>query len=145
MNALKLAVIVAALTLAIAACGESTNKPNVAENTSKPVAPATPSAANKAPNELAAAKELYAVNCQICHRDTGKGGEVTVEGKKLKPEDLTSDKIKKRDDAKLLKDITDGYPDEGMPAFKGKLSEDQIKQVIKHIRALQGAGSMATS
>jgi mono/diheme cytochrome c family protein len=95
-------------------------------------------------NELATGKELYAVNCQVCHRDTGKGGKVTVEGKKLQPEDLTSDKMKKRDDAKLFDDISGGVADEGMPAFKDKLSPEQIRTIIKHIRSLQ-AGPPVTS
>ena len=81
--------------------------------------------------------EVYATNCMICHKDTGKGGKVSIEGKNLRVADLTSEKMKKHSDEKLFEYISDGLPDEGMPAFKGKLSEDQIRSVVAHVRALQ--------
>jgi mono/diheme cytochrome c family protein len=142
MNALKLAVIVAAITFAIAACGQTATKPNVAENVNKAAVIASPDTGTKPVDELASGNELYVTNCQICHRDTGKGGKITVEGKHLDPIDLTSDKVKKRDDAKLLKQIGEGAPDDGMPAFKDKLSPDQIKQIVQYVRKLQ-AGPVA--
>jgi len=133
MNALKLTVIVAAIAFFIAACGQTQTQPNTASvNKASVTAPVS----NAKP--IDPGQELYATNCQICHRDTGKGGKVTVEGKKLEPQDLTADKIKNRDDAKLLKQITNGAPDDGMPAFKDKLSEEQIKQIIQHVRKVQG-------
>lgn len=135
MNALKLVVVVAAIGLAIIACRPNASTPN---NTgSANVTTAAPPTNTKPVDELAAGQELYVTNCQICHRDNGKGGKVTVEGKKLDPEDLTSDKMKKHDDAKILKHISDGAPDDGMPAFKDKLSADQIKQIVQYIRKLQ--------
>ena len=81
--------------------------------------------------------ETYATNCMICHKDTGKGGKTTVKGKTLNAADLTSEKRKKQSDEELFKDISEGVPDEGMPAFQGKLSEDQIMAVVAHIRKLQ--------
>ena len=73
----------------------------------------------------------------ICHKDTGKGGKVTIKGKSLNPADLTSEKMKKLSDEKLFKDISEGVPDEGMPEFKGKLSEEQIRSVVAQVRQLQ--------
>jgi mono/diheme cytochrome c family protein len=147
MNAIKLVVfIVAAATIFAAACGPKATQPNTtAENSTKPVTVASPATSAKPVDELASGQELYVTNCQICHRDTGKGGKVTVEGKKLDPEDLTSSKMKKHDDAKLFEHISDGVTDEGMPAFKDKLSPEQIKQVVQYIRKLQGGtGTPAT-
>jgi mono/diheme cytochrome c family protein len=83
------------------------------------------------------ADENYVTNCMICHKDTGKGGKVTIDGKSLKVADLTSEKMKKRSDEALAKDIREGVPDEGMPAFEGKLSDDQITSVVAYIRRLQ--------
>src|SRR3954468_19189671 len=34
--------------------------------------------------------DLYTEKCMICHKDTGKGGKVTMRGKTLDPADLTS-------------------------------------------------------
>ena len=83
------------------------------------------------------ADDIYATNCMICHKDTGKGGKVTINGKSLTADDLTSEKMKNHPDDELAKRISEGVPDEGMPAFKGKLSDDQIKSVVAHVRGLQ--------
>ena len=58
-------------------------------------------------------------------------------GKNLNAEDLTSEKMKKLPDSKLFEYISEGVPDEGMPAFKGRLSEDQISSAVAYIRKLQ--------
>ena len=46
-------------------------------------------------------------------------------------------KAKSRPDAKLTKDIVQGFPDDGMPAFRGKLNDAQIKNIIGFIRSIQ--------
>ncbi len=81
--------------------------------------------------------DTYATNCMVCHKDTGKGGKVTIKGKTLNAADLTSEKRKKQSDEALFKDISEGVPDEGMPAFQSKLSTEQITAVIAHVRGLQ--------
>ncbi len=88
-------------------------------------------------------KELYTENCMICHKESGKGGKVTIKGKSLKPADLTSDHMKKMTDDKIFEHISEGIPDEGMPSFKDKLKEDQIRQIVKHIRSLQSPAPLA--
>jgi mono/diheme cytochrome c family protein len=98
-------------------------------------------AVSSTPGPAAMAKELYQTNCAICHKETGKGGKVIVDGKELDPEDLTAEKIKKMTDEKLIGHITEGIEDEGMPAFKDKLSADEIKTVVAFVRALQFANS----
>jgi len=99
-------------------------------------APSTPQPAETG-DELSAGKELYAAKCTICHKDTGQGGKVTVEGKNLKPADLTSEKMKARSDDKMVAGISEGAPDDGMPAFEDKLTKDQIKSIVKYVRSLQ--------
>ncbi len=140
MNRLKLFIVLTAFAVFILACGQSAstpNKSNTAANANTTAA-ATPVPATPV-DEVALAANLYTTNCMTCHRDSGKGGKVTVDGKSLNPNDLTADKIKSRSDDKLFKDISEGSPDDGMPAFKGKLTDDQIKAVVKHLRKLQGA------
>ncbi len=99
---------------------------------------ADPKPASTAKDEVAEARDLYTVNCMTCHRDSGKGGKVTVDGRALDPDDLTTEKMKAKTDEKLLAYVADGVPDEGMPAFKDKLTADQMKLVVKHVRTLQG-------
>ena len=41
-------------------------------------------------------------------------------------------------DEKLIGYVTNGVVDEGMPAFKGKLTDDEIKMAVAHVRRLQG-------
>lgn len=99
---------------------------------------ADPKPAPTAKDEVAEARDLYTVNCMTCHRDSGKGGKVTVDGRALDPDDLTTEKMKAKSDEKLIAYVADGVPDEGMPAFKDKLTADQMKLVVKHVRSLQG-------
>jgi mono/diheme cytochrome c family protein len=139
VNLIKLFVLFA--PIAAFAFGCSTTAPTANNST----AAKTPGAANTAPGNVvavqpqqsASGKELFAENCQICHKDDGTGGKVTIKGKNLKAENLTEDKFKKAPDEKLASYIHDGVPDEGMPAFEDKLNDDQIRSIVAHVRTLQ--------
>ena len=85
-------------------------------------------------DELASGRKLYADNCQICHKENGTGGEVEFEGKKLNPDDLSSAKIKGFSDEKIIGYIKNGIEEDGMPAFEGKLSEAEMRDVVKYVR-----------
>jgi mono/diheme cytochrome c family protein len=106
---------------------------NTAVDKVTPSTPAPTPVVSRAPD----GKELFALNCMICHKESGKGGEVTIKGKKLDAEDLTADKIKKMTDEKLIGYVTNGIEDEGMPAFKDKMTPEEIRSVVAHVRALQ--------
>ena len=85
-------------------------------------------------NELASGAKVFETNCMVCHRVDGTGGKVTVEDKTLDVEDLTSNKIKSFTDEKIIGYVMNGVPDEGMPAFKDKLSEGEMRDVVLYIR-----------
>ena len=85
-------------------------------------------------DELASGRNVYQTNCANCHKENGTGGKVTIEGKELKPENLTSSEIKGFSDDKIIRVIMNGDEDDGMPAFKGKLSEGEMRDVVKFIR-----------
>ena len=141
MNAIKLFVIAAAAGLLIAACGQNSQTPNSSGNSNKGAPATSPATAqtNSPSADVELGAQLYAENCQICHQNTGKGGKnLTIQGKKISPADLTSDKAKKHSDQNLIKDIIEGAPDDGMPPFKDKLSPDQMKQIVTYLRKLQG-------
>ncbi len=74
-------------------------------------------------------------NCAACHKEDGTGGKIEIEGKSISPDDLTSAKIKAFDDKKITSYIYKGIEDEGMPAFKDKLSEAEIREVVRYVRA----------
>ncbi len=142
VNTLKLFVVLLAAAIFIAACGQTattSNQANTTANTaanSNKTSSATPVVPDAPKDEMSYAKELYQTNCMNCHRDTGKGGKVTVDGKTLDPIDLTSAKVKARTDEKLAAQVSEGSPEDGMPAFKGKLKPDEIKILVKYMRTL---------
>ncbi len=138
MKFIKCCLIYAVAGLFAIACSQTAKTPtasNTVVNTNKP-AETTPAQPASPVDEVADAKKLYATNCMTCHKDSGKGGKVTIEGKTIEPDDLTSAKMKAKSEDKLVTYILDGAPDDGMPAFKGKLTDDQIKSVVKYIRSL---------
>jgi mono/diheme cytochrome c family protein len=132
MKIIKISLILLALAGFFAACTQTkptntevrSNTANVTTN----ALPATPV------DELASGRKLYADNCAICHKDNGTGGKTTVDGKAIDPASLASESMKKKSDEKLARQISDGAPDDGMPAFKAKLSEAQIKDVVNYVR-----------
>lgn len=128
-NFIAIGIALGAVILFIFACGPAVNPTSNVANVTPPIAP------TKSIDDLAAGRELYTQNCAACHRDAGTGGKITIDGKGLDPDDLTSEKMKNRSDKKLFENIVEGVSDEGMPAFKEKLTESQIKETIRFIRA----------
>jgi mono/diheme cytochrome c family protein len=122
------------LTFAIS-CGSERSSVNNANVSSSPKTPPVPAATV---DELASGKKVYETNCILCHKADGTGGRVSIEGKNLNVEDLTSAKIKGFTDEKIIGYVMNGVEDEGMPAFKGRLSEGEMRDVVRYIRTLQG-------
>lgn len=77
---------------------------------------------------------LFKTKCVMCHAADGSGDSVM--GKKMGAKDLRSAEIQKKSDAELNKLITDGVPPK-MPAYKGKLSDAEIKGLVTYIRELK--------
>ena len=130
MKKLKIAIVFGSLLLA-GACGNApTNTTSANESTPAPTA----TVASTPVDELAGGRELYKQNCAICHKEDGTGGKTTIEGRTIKPDNLTSDEIKKFTDENIAGYITNGVVDDGMPAFKDKLSEAQIREIVTYVR-----------
>lgn len=77
------------------------------------------------------AAALYKSKCQSCHGADGKGSPV---GQKLGVKDFHSPEIAKLSDEELFKSTKDGKGK--MPAYNGKISDDDIKALVKFIRTL---------
>ena len=84
---------------------------------------------------MAQGRKLYTDNCAGCHKEDGRGGKIEIEGKSIDPDDLTSEKIKSFSDEKIYGYVYRGIEDEGMPAFKDKLSEAEIREVVRYVRS----------
>jgi len=83
------------------------------------------------------AADNYKSKCQMCHGPTGKAD--TAMGKKLNMKDWHSPEVQQMSDDDLFKAISDGVSKQGkvtMPAYKGKLSDDQIHELVAHVREL---------
>ncbi len=87
----------------------------------------------------AAGKDLYAINCVSCHGETGMGDGPTAASLDPKPKPIASE-MKSLPDDYVYWRISEGgaFPpfNSAMPAWKASLSEDQIWQIIAHLRTL---------
>lgn len=81
----------------------------------------------------AGAEDLYKSKCAMCHGPDGSGD--TTMGKKYNIRDLRSADVQKESDAQLEEIITKGK--NKMPSYDGKLTKDQIKDLVAYIRTLK--------
>jgi len=117
-----------ALSLVIIACTE--NAP--ATNSARPTAASSPANAASPVDEFATARANYQKNCEGCHGETGEGGLVKVENKRIKVPSLKADHALKHTDEQITKMITNG--EEEMPAFKDKMSTAEISEMVRYVR-----------
>jgi cytochrome c6 len=75
---------------------------------------------------------LFKTKCAACHGADGSGD--TAMGKTLKIRDLRSADVQKQTDAQLTEITTNGKGK--MPAYKGKLTDEQLQQLVAVIRDL---------
>ncbi len=73
--------------------------------------------------------DTFKAKCAMCHGADGAGKPAMG----TKP--LGSADVQKMSDADLTSAITNGKGK--MPAYKGKLSDDQIKELVSYIRTLK--------
>ncbi len=86
-------------------------------------------------DDLASARKIYSEKCAKCHKEDGSGGITELESGKIKAPNFKSERMKKGgDDDDWIETIENGAKEDGMPAFKDKLSENEIKDLVKFIR-----------
>ena len=83
-----------------------------------------------APVALAGGADIYKAKCASCHGADGKGQ--TTMGKKFALRDLGSPDVQKQTDKQLYDVTADGKGK--MPAYKDKMSADDIKALVAHMR-----------
>jgi mono/diheme cytochrome c family protein len=71
----------------------------------------------------------YKAKCAMCHGANGEGKAP------MKTRDFASADVQKQSDADLNGIITNGK--DKMPAYKGKLTDAQISDLVKYIRTLK--------
>jgi len=77
--------------------------------------------------------DTFKAKCAMCHGPDGKGE--TAMGKKMGLKDLGSAEVQKMSDAELTGVITNGK--DKMPKYEGKLTKEQIEEVVKFIRSFK--------
>jgi mono/diheme cytochrome c family protein len=77
--------------------------------------------------------DVFKAKCAACHGASGAGD--TGMGKSLKLKDLGSADVQAKSDADLTEIISKGK--KPMPGYEGKLTNDQIQDVVKYIRTLK--------
>ena len=100
-------------------------------------APANPTAADDA--SIARGKELFAINCQMCHGTTGEGnGPIAPFLLNFKPANLTSEVVQSKSDGSIFLTITNGL--EGrMPPLNENLTVSERWDVVNFVRTLKAS------
>jgi mono/diheme cytochrome c family protein len=82
--------------------------------------------------------EIWEQRCTVCHGADGRGH--TKKGRQLKSPDMTRPRWQAHlSDEKIANAIANGVKKRKMPAFKDKLSKEEIQALVPYIRALGGA------
>ena len=146
MRRLKLALLFSAALLA--ACATATNTNTSVGNSNRTVVvnsgntAATPASSPAAADDLAAARAVYKATCVNCHKENGEGGVAELdEGVRLKVPSFKTEHSIGHTDQQFARKIANGDKDEGMPAFKDRLTPEQINALVRFIRTeFQSAG-----
>ena len=85
-----------------------------------------------AASTASAGEATFKAKCTMCHG--ADGSAKTLMGEKLKIRDMHSDEVQKQSDTELTGTITNGRGK--MAPYKGKLTAEQIAQVVSYIREL---------
>ncbi|MGA9426343.1 MAG: cytochrome c [Terracidiphilus sp.] len=75
--------------------------------------------------------DTYKAKCQMCHGATGLAD--TGAGRAMKVKPITDPDVKKLGDAQMIEAVTNGSGK--MQAYKGKLTDDQIKDAVSYFRS----------
>lgn len=136
MTSIKLALAAASVALLALACNNGSNTNQTSGANTGPTPSSSPSAAAQASptpaDEFANVRPIYAESCTVCHGAKGDGGTVTIQGKKLKVPSLKEGHALNHTEEQLAKQIAQGG--DGMPAFKDRLSSEQINELVRLIR-----------
>ena len=128
MKLIALALTCIAIALIAVACTETATPTNSSRSSASPAAPAPTASVD----QFATARANYKKNCEACHGPEATGGLVKVDKKQIKVPSLKAEHALKHTDEQLTKMITNG--EEAMPAFKDKMSAQEISEMVRFVR-----------
>ncbi|MEO6726958.1 MAG: c-type cytochrome [Blastocatellia bacterium] len=86
-----------------------------------------------------AGRGLFLQKCSACHGENGKAQTEFAASMPTKPADLTSPQISALTEGEIYSLVNDGIKTRGMPAFKGRISDNAIWQMVLFVRQLNSA------
>ena len=89
------------------------------------------------PQDLDAASKLFAANCVSCHGDHGDGDGPAAGGLKPSPVNFH---VRQPTADRALSVIERGIPGSSMPAWKGRLSDDERRLLAKYVLSMYDSG-----
>lgn len=139
MKLLRLFFVLSAVVILVAACSQNAVNNSTANSNGTTIgSQANTNVQNSAPaganDELASARKIYTENCAGCHKADGSGGIKDADGKQIKVPNFHSERKMNDKDEDWIDTIANGAKEDGMPAFKGKISDEDIKNLVKFIR-----------
>jgi mono/diheme cytochrome c family protein len=149
MKLFKLALALTAASVFAISCTDSTttNGTNQSAGANKgaqttPTPVPTPTAT---PDEFATIRATYSAACIRCHKPDGTGGTAELdEGKTLKVPSFKEGHALTHTDQQFARQIANGG--DGMPAFKSRLTPEQINELVRFIRTeFQGRAAAAAA
>jgi mono/diheme cytochrome c family protein len=82
-------------------------------------------------------KKVYLTQCALCHGEKGDGkGDLATDMKLTLPDFTKPDALAKRTDGELFAIIETAK--DPMPSQKGRMSEQQLWNLVNYLRALSG-------
>jgi len=126
-----------------------TQQENKAEQPSRPGGwTIPPGAAEEAspltatPQTLVAGRALFQQNCKRCHGPKGIGDGPDADPDNMADMDLTNPKRASRNpDGVVFHKVWNGRKKPKMPAFKEKLSKEQVWTIVAYVQTLRKSGS----
>jgi copper transport protein len=93
---------------------------------------------------LSIGQQLFEANCAACHGAAGRGDGPRAAELNPRPPDYASGHLDIHTDGDVFYWIQNGFPNSAMPAFKGRLSDDEIWHVVNYVRRLRNLAGEAT-
>ncbi|HLL75724.1 MAG TPA: cytochrome c [Pyrinomonadaceae bacterium] len=141
MRRLKLGLLIFAAAFFAAACATATNTSTSIGNSNRTVvvnsgnSAATPAPRATGADDLASARATFNATCVNCHKENGEGGIAELdEGVRIKVPSFKTEHSIAHTDQQFARKIASGDKEAGMPAFQGRLTPEQINDLVRFIR-----------
>jgi mono/diheme cytochrome c family protein len=96
------------------------------------------------PENIESGRGLFLQKCAACHGEDGKAQTDFAAAMPTRPADLTGQQARALGEGELYSLINDGIKTAGMPAFKGRISDEAIWRIALFVQQLNSAESKSS-